>query len=582
MTLRQVLALLPPPAGDGSDGDLLQAWRATAATAVAISLLHGRGPARAVIVSAARRHQRAMTLTPLIGFCNDQAWADQLRADGLPVLDAELRQRRNDGRPQLELFVPCYVDGCNASDADTPLLRMDLSAAAAPARPDATCPVQLRTRVAAPDPVEPATQLLVCEGELALPPVQPAALQLQLQVRETRVPGLQQLLGTHATSTQVWGSNELAWVPPQPQPRPPSPAAAAAQRKPPLQRCPTARETPFGGSCFAFDNVEIIGFRLAPASLTRAQLLPLLVPLNALAGDVAPDFRFEAAAATVVIELLRYGRMRSEQPRAPLTREDYTFQHELLVRLLVGRLDDDTTQARDPSMHVPAIFVDQPWSKLLGRELQGFAKDLAAFVGPDGQCLRPDGRPVKGGAADAADGAAALPLVEVREVRPQPIVGQVAASPLLRIDYLDAAFDAPFESVPLGALAGPRGRWRQPDFDAAEFRRSFARSALRPGNAGSRTLQVAPVDGRCQRLPRAFVRAEATMSQLQAQFPSGHARLELQAPPELGHSASAEAWRRLIRILGADGDRHGVACTCVSGEWYRVRCNMREQVLDDA
>ena len=49
------------------------------------------------------------------------------------------------------------------------------------------------------------------------------------------------------------------------------------------------------------------------------------------------------------------------------------------MRLLVGRVDDDTAQAHDPAVFVPAIFVDNPWSKILGREVQGFDKQMAEF-----------------------------------------------------------------------------------------------------------------------------------------------------------------------------------------------------------
>ena len=45
--------------------------------------------------------------------------------------------------------------------------------------------------------------------------------------------------------------------------------------------------------------------------------------------------------------------------------------------VLVGRVDDDTAQAHDPAVFVPAIFVDNPWSKILGREVQGFDKRMA-------------------------------------------------------------------------------------------------------------------------------------------------------------------------------------------------------------
>ena len=68
---------------------------------------------------------------------------------------------------------------------------------------------------------------------------------------------------------------------------------------------------------------------------------------------------------------------------------DYQSQRELVVRILVGRVDDDTAQARDAATYVPAIFVDNPWSKTIGRDLQGFAKCMANF------CAERDGKRVR-------------------------------------------------------------------------------------------------------------------------------------------------------------------------------------------
>ena len=80
-----------------------------------------------------------------------------------------------------------------------------------------------------------------------------------------------------------------------------------------------------------------------------------------------------------MVELLRYGKMKLRQPLPSLRKDDYQSQHELLVRLLVGRVDDDTSQARDAAAFVPIIFVDNPWSKVLGRGVQGFDKRMADF-----------------------------------------------------------------------------------------------------------------------------------------------------------------------------------------------------------
>jgi len=116
----------------------------------------------------------------------------------------------------------------------------------------------------------------------------------------------------------------------------------------------------------------------------------LIRPLNFHRGlDRGPaDFLHKAASATIVIEVLRYGRMRAPDAAPPFTADDFMSQHELLVRIIVGRVDDDTAQAHQPALFVPAIFVDNPWSKALGRRLQGYPKMLAEFrAGPNASDL---------------------------------------------------------------------------------------------------------------------------------------------------------------------------------------------------
>jgi hypothetical protein len=76
---------------------------------------------------------------------------------------------------------------------------------------------------------------------------------------------------------------------------------------------------------------------------------------------------------------------------------DYQSQHELVVRILVGRVDDDTTQARDAATYVPAIFADNPWSKTIGH-CGGLPSHGEFCAERDGKRipLRPDGR-LRGG-----------------------------------------------------------------------------------------------------------------------------------------------------------------------------------------
>ena len=149
---------------------------------------------------------------------------------------------------------------------------------------------------------------------------------------------------------------------------------------------PVDRTDLFGPPAFRFEDVEVIGFRVDLGAYGRdftPELERLVEPLNFHLKD-SPiwDFRYRAATPILLIELLRYGRMRLKSPSPPLVPQDYQSQHELVVRLLVGKVDDDAAQAHDPATYVPAIFVDNPWSKVVGRDVQGFDKRMASFCVP--------------------------------------------------------------------------------------------------------------------------------------------------------------------------------------------------------
>ena len=63
-------------------------------------------------------------------------------------------------------------------------------------------------------------------------------------------------------------------------------------------------------------------------------------------------------------------RWALRQPILDLAKNEVS-QYELLVRLLVGKVDDDTSQARDAAVVAPVGLVDNPLSKAVGRQLQG-------------------------------------------------------------------------------------------------------------------------------------------------------------------------------------------------------------------
>jgi hypothetical protein len=347
------------------------------------------------------------------------------------------------------------------------------------------------------------------------------------------------------------------------------------------------RADTFGAPAFRFEDVEVIGFRV---ELPRGRPLPdkaliaLVRELNfhlgpdaALhRGQAPPDFRYCIATSTIAIELLRYGKMKLRAPWAPLDVLDYQSQHELVVRVLVGRVDDDSAQAHSPATYVPAIFVDNPWSKVLGRDVQGFDKRMAHFCVLQRNkpvALQPDGHVPKSRqqAPQPLHAIRSIYLVERTGAEPDP----EAQTPLLELDCSAAAeSDAEFGPVDLDlALSGSAlafTRWRRTDFGDPEFRRAFARTAVLDSVRGFRSVQVGPVGARAEQLKRNW-RTWITGSfsiddDLEVAPTHGLATLTLHDLP-----AAPDGWRQVCNLLGVSGKQ---TLSFPAGSWYRMRMSM--------
>ena len=166
--------------------------------------------------------------------------------------------------------------------------------------------------------------------------------------------------------------------------------------------------------------------------------------------------------------------------------------------MLVGRVDDDTGQAHDPATFVPALFVDNPWSKALGRDVQGFDKRLADFCTSRGYqpiALRPDGRPPgpsrsRSRAAHPHQGSPPDPEHRNGPERPQ---NSRARLPVRHDEDATTTSTRSTSDLALGTSSFAPTRWRQSDFGDLEFRRSFAREAIPKTLAGIRSVQVSPI-----------------------------------------------------------------------------------------
>lgn len=472
--------------------------------------------------------------------------------------------------------------------AATALASAAPAATALPSAPLAPAPGPTAAAALAPDPVEPAA------GWLALDTPDAGWVgdtgdvdgrSVRLQLARARYPAVADwLVGQRLDAADGRGAAVEAralWARSATRPAWPAPAARGPALLPPgARRLPA--DGVFGPPDFRFDDVEVIGFRLdlsarhgGRADLAREALQSLIdPPLNFHLHErrdsrgLPADFAYRVATPVVIIELLRYGAMRSVSPQPPLRGDDAMPQHELLVRLLVGRVDDDSAQARDAASHCAAIFVDNAWSRAVGRAALGYPKTLAWIgAGREGPLLDARGVP-----RAAAAGTPAVPLHEVGRIGRFEDMARPgrAQDTLLDLEYPGVRFDETWLPFNLGWLGGARGvwpGWQRDDFDAPHFRRGFARRVVGAAHASLGVVQVTPCDG--QPLPRAWVSADSQLRALRTQFPRGVASLTL-------HRAGLPAehpWTRLVEMLGARGDR-SVQLGLPTGDWYRLRCGM--------
>ena len=539
-----------------------------------------------------------------LAFANVQSWGDVLRERGFKCIEAEIgRGTANDVPPadsklirstsstgdalsSLEVRIPFYPQSTSTVTAATPrqytrflsITGIDFSGDSVSdyLRSETLSYRQERT---VPEASRPRSEVLSEAGTVQfgahVTPPPPSSL-VSLDVEDSRYPSLEPFSGHHDEGT-IWLTGALAdW--PQAKTEPETRTQSAAHRTEPVRR---PQLGPFGAPTFRFEDVEVLGFCFDLGQFGRktdadAILATLVEPLNFHLRDpemsVTP-FRYRAASRKVGIELLRYGRMvHGDAP--DLRPDDFTSQHELVFRVLVGRVDDNTAQARLPAVFAPAIFVDNPWSKVVGRELLGYHKQLASFCAGDRcrQVVSMDGR-FESPPRHFPD------LTEIGTLRVAPRIGRrspIDEAPLVEIkcpqvddlQFISAEFmRASLDSTSLAP-------WTQSDFESPEFTRSFAHEVVRQGFVSFDSIQATPVDSR--NLPGAWISGTYTLDDFEVAFPTGIATLEFPSATtlaRLGDTVPA-AWQTLCRFL----DRRPVSLP--TGDWYRLKCSMRLEIHD--
>jgi len=241
-------------------------------------------------------------------------------------------------------------------------------------------------------------------------------------------------------------------------------------------------------------------------------------------------------------------------------------------------------------VYVPALFVDNSWSKLLGRDLLGFDKRIANFCtrrNGDILPLLPDGRAVVGNGIRRGQDECPVPLGDVRHVRLADRIGTDQGAALLDLDFSPAlqADRQSFAGVDLdlgfGSALLRDVRWRQDDFEWPEFVSQFARRAISESIRSFRCLQTVPLVERGQ-LARTWIEQRFVLDPIvRVALPLNTATLTLHAvPPDKNRPtapSAPEGWNLLCRILG-DGTTARVRLPF--GSWYRLHCSMDLTVTD--
>ncbi|MEN9631189.1 MAG: hypothetical protein RJA10_4417 [Pseudomonadota bacterium] len=518
-----------------------------------------------------------------LGFTNRIRFADHLRERGVRMVEAPINATVAGGTWAIEVQQP-LAGGAPGHPASGWMIRIEGVRFEVAQGPTPMVPTRFDQIVASPALVGTDQNLSQTELNLRMErskltkPTLPANAQVLFRNRFAQpLP-----VGPSTSPVRLARSGRFLLPELAPPPRPVAAAAsaAAAAPRPVLPPRPAngplrvvQRQAAFTPTGFRFDDVELFGFRIDLPQEDRSQRL-LEVMLDRLNFHRLPHaqrpgwgsqaFRFRPASLSVAVELLRYGRMYwGEDPRPrhlwPAD-EPYTSQHELLLRILVGRVDDASVQACDPALYVPAIFVDNPWSKLIGRELQGFKKRLASFC-VDGQPLALDG--FLPGQTER------MPLAKVNRVCALDAIGGTPGKPLLELELPPSADDGrPW--VDLGDVvldtardAWRSARWRQRHFADEEFRREFARDVLTQRVDRLQSIQVTPVDLRG--LPSAWITGTFGFDELQAVQPDGVATLTLGD----GGGDCPQAWGLLTSLLP------GGRVSLPTGDWYHARGSMR-------
>ena len=298
-----ILEMPQLPVDDSADEAL---FSAPGPRRLAIEVLsNDPGTEHAVLFSAISDPRRPETLRCLIGFASPAKAANVWRDRGFPLLDAAITR---DDKGTVSVASPRFGD-------DHPMQYESLlfKLTGVDFETKQGSPEPLRTEyeqaLEAPDAAHPDT--LVRRRKVTWKPVRRDARRVSqpapgLDFISTRVPRLAPFKTGRPMPVNVWtGSVSLP---------------NEGTKGEPLGCVP--RTDVFGAGAFRFENVEVLGFRvdLSTYGDFTQELERLVAPLNFHLNEASNsgtiwDFRYRAATPILLIELLRYGRMKLKSPK---------------------------------------------------------------------------------------------------------------------------------------------------------------------------------------------------------------------------------------------------------------------------
>ena len=291
---------------------------------------------------------------------------------------------------------------------------------------------------------------------------------------------------------------------------------------------------------YRFEQVKIRGFKL---TADRQKLTTLCDRL--LNFDERQGFRYCPASDEVILEILSYGSMQSLGSSGWFTSSDRTRQDEMVFRVLVGKVEEGSSEATEPKVFAPFIFVSNTDSVVTGREVVGYPKLLGSFKlqEPDEGTTR---LTVTTGGYSRSEASEWSEIVSVEYASP----GRFEDLGLLSLDGL-----AP--SLPRGTLT-----WGQGDFGRdSQFSRSFAKDWIANRPQGFSIIQLKQMRDAVNpslACHQELIEGQYSVDDFKIAFPAGMAQIRLRSHGSVN----------IYKALGIDTD-----VSVFTGDWYLASCN---------